>query len=61
MVIEHNYTPDYAVAPGEILEEILEVRGISKGELAKRCGLTPKTISLIVAGRAPVTPETAIQ
>jgi len=61
MVIEHNYAPDYAIAPGEILEEILEVRGISKGELAMRCGLTPKTISLIIAGRAPVTPETAIQ
>jgi len=61
MVIERNYAPDYAVAPGEILEELLEVRGVSKGELAKRCGLTPKTISLIIAGKAPVTPETAIQ
>ena len=61
MAIEHNYAPDYAVAPGEILEEILDVRGISKGDLAKRCGLTPKTISLITAKKAPVTPETAIQ
>ena len=61
MAIEHNYDPDYAAAPGEILEEILDVRGISKGDLAERCGLTPKTISLITAGKAPVTPETAIQ
>jgi len=61
MAIEHNYAPDYAVAPGEILEEILDVRGISKGDLAERCGLTPKTISLITARKAPVTPETAIQ
>jgi len=61
MVIEYNYSPDYATAPGEILEETLEARGISKGEFAERCGLSPKTISLIIAGKAPVTPETAIQ
>lgn len=60
-MIEHNYSPDYAAAPGDILEEILETREISKGDLAERCGLSPKTISLITAGKAPVTSETAIQ
>ncbi len=45
----------------QILEEILEVKGISKVELASRTGLSPKTISLIIAGKAPVTPETSIQ
>lgn len=61
MVNEYGFAPDYVVAPGEILDEILRTKGMSKIDLADRCGLTPKTISLIIAGKAPVTPETAIQ
>ena len=58
MAIEHNYAPDYAAAPGEILDEILDARGISKGDLAKRWGLTPKTIILLPSTTGQVTPET---
>jgi len=56
-----GFTPDYAVTPGEILEETLESRGIKKSEFAERCGLSAKTVSQIIHGKAPVTPETAIQ
>ena len=56
----YELTPDYCVHPGEILEEIIDARGISKGDLAKRTGLTPKTISQIINGKAPVTSETAL-
>ncbi len=56
----YEFTPDYCVHPGEILEEIIESRGISKGDLAKRTGLTPKTISQIINGKGPVTSETAL-
>lgn len=52
--------PDYAVHPGEILEEDLEALGITKQELALRTGLTPKTISEIVNGKASVTPDVAV-
>jgi addiction module HigA family antidote len=55
-----NYEPDYAVAPGEILEETLTSRGMQKVDLAERCGLSAKQMSLIISGKAPVTPETAI-
>lgn len=55
-----KYEPDYAIAPGEILEETLQSRGIHKADLAERCGLSPKHMSLIISGKAPVTPETAI-
>lgn len=55
-----TYTPDYAIHPGEILEETLNSRGIKKTDFAARCGLTPKTVSLILAGKAPVSPENAI-
>jgi len=57
----YPFNPDYAVHPGEILEETLQARGMRKSDLAKRCQLTQKTISLIINGKAPITPETAIQ
>lgn len=57
----NTFAPDYAVPPGEILEETLEARGIKKKEFAERCGLSEKTVSLIIHGKAPVLPETAIQ
>jgi addiction module HigA family antidote len=56
----YKYEPDYAVTPGEILEETLEARNIKKVDLAQRCGLSAKTISQIVNGTAPVSPETAL-
>ncbi|TET44781.1 addiction module antidote protein, HigA family [candidate division TA06 bacterium] len=57
----YKFEPDYAVHPGEILEETLEARGMKKISFAKRCGLSQKTVSQIINGKAPVTPETAIQ
>lgn len=58
---KNQFAPDYAIHPGEILEETLEARGMKKLEFAKRCGLSDKTVSQIISGKAPVTPETAIQ
>ncbi|HEY91187.1 MAG TPA: HigA family addiction module antidote protein [Dehalococcoidia bacterium] len=55
-----QYEPDYAIAPGEILEDTLQSRGMQKIDLAERCGLSAKQMSLIVSGKAPITPETAI-
>jgi addiction module HigA family antidote len=56
----NQYTPDYAIHPGEILEETLEARGITRTAFAERTGLSLKTVSQIIHGKAPVTPETAI-
>ncbi len=57
----YKYEPDYAVSPGEVLDEHLEARGMSQAELARRCGRSPKLISEIIAGKAPVKPKTALQ
>ena len=57
----NQYNPDYAVPPGWILEECLEVQGISHAEFALRCGLSPKLISDIIAGDAPIEPKIALQ
>ncbi|MBI1389143.1 MAG: ImmA/IrrE family metallo-endopeptidase [bacterium] len=58
---QYAYQPDYAVPPGWLIEEILEERGWKQADLAKRCDSTPKHISEIVQGKAPISPATAIQ
>jgi HTH-type transcriptional regulator / antitoxin HigA len=55
------YTPDTVSAPGTTLLDILEERGITQAELAKRTGRPLKTINEIINGKAAITPETAIQ
>ncbi|MCH7613249.1 MAG: HigA family addiction module antidote protein [Candidatus Marinimicrobia bacterium] len=57
----NTYSPDYTVSPGEILEEYLESREMSKADFARRTGLSPKTINQIIKGKAPVSAESAIQ
>ena len=57
----NRYSPDYAVPPGWVIEEHLATHGISQAELARRCGRSPKLISEIIAGRAPIEPGTALQ
>ena len=62
MATETNqFSPDYAVPPGWVLEERLEVEGISHAEFARRCGRSPKLISEIISGKAPLEPGTALQ
>jgi len=61
IIKKNQFEPDYAVHPGEILNEILEARGIREKDFAKRCGISFKTISQIINSKAPVTPETSIQ
>ena len=57
----NQFSPDYVVPPGWILEERLEVEGISHAEFARRCGRSPKLISEIISGKAPLEPGTALQ
>lgn len=56
-----EYRPDYAVPPGWILEERLELLEWSQAEFALRCGRSAKLISEIISGKAPVEPDTALQ
>lgn len=59
--LTYKWTPDYAIPPGWLLEEYLEVRGYSQAEFARRCGRSPKLISEIIAGKAPIEQDTALQ
>ena len=57
----NRYEPDYAAPPGWLLKERLEAHGISQAEFARRCARSPKLISEIIAGKAPLEPATAVQ
>ena len=57
----YRHEPDYAVPPGWVLEEHLEAQGLSHAAFARRCGCSLKLIGEIVAGKAPIEPETALQ
>ena len=46
--------------PGETVLEYLDFHDWPQRELARRTGLTPKTISEICNGKAPITPNTAL-
>lgn len=56
-----DYRPDYDVPPGRLLDEYLNELGISAREFARRCGRSAKLIVEIIAGKAPIEPETAMQ
>ncbi len=58
---KRQFNPDYAVPPGELLEEELEILGISQDEFARRCGCSAKEVKKIIAGKAPIGPQIAIQ
>jgi addiction module HigA family antidote len=55
------YTPDQVSPPGATLAELLEGRGMTQAELAARTGRPKQHINEIVAGKAPITHDMAIQ
>ncbi|MBF0539495.1 MAG: HigA family addiction module antidote protein [Nitrospirae bacterium] len=56
-----RYEPDYAVSPGEVLQERLEAMGMNQAEFARRCQISPQIINQIIHGRHRVTAEIAIR
>ncbi len=56
-----GYVSPLAVHPGETLKETLEFVGMSQSDLATRTGLSEKTISFILNGNQPITPESALK
>ena len=59
-LVLHAYEPNEVPHPGETVMEYLEFCAWTQSDLARRTGLTPKTISEICNGRAPITPSTAL-
>ena len=57
----YEYSPDYAVPPGQTLQETIRWLGIDRRELALRTGLSPKHINQVIKGVASITQDTAIR
>jgi HTH-type transcriptional regulator/antitoxin HigA len=55
-----SFEPTTVPHPGETVQEYLDFYEWSQRDLARRTGLTPKTISEICNGKAPITPATAL-
>lgn len=56
-----GFSPDIAIPPGETLQEFVDSLAMTQVDLAKRTGLTTKTINEIIKGKAPITQETALK
>lgn len=54
-------TTNYAVAPGEYLEEWIEANSLSQQRTAELLGSSRKQVNEIVNGRAPITSDTAMR
>ncbi len=52
---------NYAVAPGEYLEEWIDDHGLSQQRVAELLGSSRKQVNEIVNGRAPITSDTAMR
>lgn len=57
----NEFNPDYIVAPGETIQDLLEYHCMSQADLAVRTCKTPKTVNEIIKGKAPITYDTALQ
>jgi HTH-type transcriptional regulator / antitoxin HigA len=49
------------VHPGGVLKEILEERGMSQAEFARRTGYSEKHISAVILAKTTFTPEAALR
>lgn len=52
---------NYAVAPGEYLQEWLEDEGVTQTEFAEKVGFSRKKVNEIVLGKTVITGDTAIK
>lgn len=56
---EYEFEPDYAIAPGVTLLELLESLSMTQKEFAIRTGLTEQSIIRIFKGEQPISYETS--
>lgn len=54
------FVPGYPVPPGETLNETIQTLGVSQAELSRRINLSPKTVNLILKGKATLSSQTAL-
>lgn len=55
------FAPDWVSPPGDTILDLVEERGWTQAELAKRLGYTEKHISQLINGKVPLTDEAALR
>lgn len=55
------FLPDWVSPPGDTIFDLIEERGWTKGELAKRLGYTNQHIMQLINGDLAITHEVALQ
>lgn len=55
-----EFTPDWAVSPGELLQIELKSRGLTQSELAQRTSLSAKHVNQVIKGVVNLSPEVAV-
>jgi len=55
----YEFTPDYAVIPGETLQDTIESLDMTQAEFALRMGMTEQSLVRIIKGEQKITHETA--
>jgi addiction module HigA family antidote len=58
--VRNEYRPTSVSPPGNTIADLIEERGIKQVELAARMGVTPKFINELIAGKASISPTTAL-
>jgi addiction module HigA family antidote len=53
------FAPDWVSPPGDTIADVLEERGWTQAELARRLGYTEKHVSQLISGKAAITEDTA--
>jgi len=59
MTDRQPFSPNWISPPGDTIEDLLDERGWTQAELAKRVNYTKKHINELVRGHKPITPEAA--
>jgi HTH-type transcriptional regulator/antitoxin HigA len=58
--IDLVYAPVVVSPPGDTIADLLDERGMSQAELARRLGTAPKVVNEIIRGKAPVSAAMAV-
>ena len=56
---KYAFSPDFAVAPGETIREVMENMGMTQRDFAMRLDISVQSLNRIFKGEQPITVETA--
>ncbi|MCI0667690.1 MAG: helix-turn-helix domain-containing protein [Methylococcaceae bacterium] len=55
------FAPDWVSPPGDTILDLVEERGWTQAELARRLGFTEKHVSQLINGKVPLSTDTALR